>query len=117
MADDETQDPLEREISRRNNVIDTVVVSDTLTVRGPVLGYRLCRCAAELEKLAYPLIAILCREIGREIAGKRIRSQVLFRRKRSGYYLGSVSTSAHRQLVKSRQRVIDGMVLRLPGDV
>jgi hypothetical protein len=31
VVDDDTQDPVEREISRRNNAIDKVVVSDTLT--------------------------------------------------------------------------------------
>lgn len=31
VVDDDTQDPVEREISRRNNRIDKVVVSDTLT--------------------------------------------------------------------------------------
>lgn len=31
VVDDDTQDPVEREISRRNNAIDKVVVSDILT--------------------------------------------------------------------------------------
>ena len=33
------------------------------------------------------------------------------------HYLRSVSATAHRQLVKGRQRFIDGMALRLPREV
>ncbi len=32
LADDDTQNPVEREISRRNNILDKLVVSDTLAV-------------------------------------------------------------------------------------